>query len=368
MSTCQIPLLTLVIFALPSSVFQQLPCSAFPAQERVRYMDQAQSPWQFFQKRLLQLLFIQCLGLDKLYREQCQSVRLNPIFNSSHSSSSGPVSAFGSILYRSGMNKKIGRNFEVFTPCDFIAAITQHIPDKSFQLVRYYGWYSNKMRGRRAKQADEEVQTEGDAVEVIDISAHEPRRIPSKKSRKLIKKVWEADPLRCPKCSREMRIVSLIDQEDVIERILRHLGLWQEGGACIPAPTRRAKRPSIRGSTTPSPTTTPNRSWRSPPPETSGSARVRLSHPLFSGPQPSGGSFFGMRARPATRKSPSLTSGPIFVTLRSWKRTLSASDSGPTPRRAKSDFLSVRPINPAGSFWHCLLAMYQNPAIQGLIP
>ena len=143
----------------------------------------------------------------------------------------GPASASGSILYRSGMNKKIGRNFEVFTPCDFIAAITQHIPDKSFQLVRYYGWYSNKMRGRRAKQADEEVQTEGDAVEVIDVSAHEPRRIPSKKWRELIKKVWEADPLRCPKCSREMRIVSLIDQEDVIERILRHLGLWREGGA-----------------------------------------------------------------------------------------------------------------------------------------
>ena len=50
------------------------------------------------------------------------------------------------------------RNFEVFTLCDFIAAITQHIPDKSFQLVHYYGWYSNKMRGRRAKQADEEAQ------------------------------------------------------------------------------------------------------------------------------------------------------------------------------------------------------------------
>jgi Putative transposase len=92
------------------------------------------------------------------------------------------------------MNKKIGRNFEVFTPCDFIAAITQHIPDKSFQLVRYYGWYSNKMRGRRAKQADEEAQAEGDAVEVIDVSAHEPRRIPSRKWRELIKKVWEADP------------------------------------------------------------------------------------------------------------------------------------------------------------------------------
>jgi hypothetical protein len=32
--------------------------------------------------------------------------------------------------------------------------------------------------------------------------------------------------------------------------------------------------------------------------ETSGSAQVRLSHPLFSGPQPSCSSFFGLRARP----------------------------------------------------------------------
>ena len=202
----------------------------------------------------------------------------------------GPASASGSILYRCGMNKKIGRNFEIFTPWDFIAAITQHIADKSFQLVRYYGWYSNKIRGRRAKQGDEEVQTEGDAVEVIDVSAHEPRRIPSKKWRELIKKVWEADPLRCLKCSREMRIVSLIDQEDVSSASCAISGSGKRGSACIPAPTRRAKRPSIRGSTTPSPTTTPNRSWRSPPPETSGSARVRLSHPLFSGAQPSGGS------------------------------------------------------------------------------
>ena len=34
-----------------------------------------------------------------------------------------PALPSGSILYRSGMNKKIGRNFEVFTLCDFIVAI-----------------------------------------------------------------------------------------------------------------------------------------------------------------------------------------------------------------------------------------------------
>jgi len=58
-----------------------------------------------------------------------------------------------------------------------------------------------------------------------EVSGARPRRIPSAKWRELIKKVWEADPLLCPKCAREMRIVALIDDRAVIERILRHLGL-----------------------------------------------------------------------------------------------------------------------------------------------
>ena len=73
------------------------------------------------------------------------------------------------------------------TPCEFIAAITQHIPDKSFQLVRYYGWYSNKMRGQRDKQAAAAaVQPDGKAAAVIDVSEHKPRRIPSARWRELI--------------------------------------------------------------------------------------------------------------------------------------------------------------------------------------
>jgi hypothetical protein len=142
----------------------------------------------------------------------------------------------GTIIYRSGMNPNIRRNFEIFTPCDFIAAITQHIPDKNFQLVRYYGWYSNKMRGQRNKQAESgEGEPPGNGIEIIDVSEHRPRRPPSPKWRELIKKVWEADPLICPTCSREMRIVALIDQREVIERILRHLGLWTEGVRLNPA-------------------------------------------------------------------------------------------------------------------------------------
>ena len=32
-----------------------------------------------------------------------------------------------------------------------------------------------------------------------------------------------------------MRIVSLINERDVIERILRHLGLWEQGVRVLPA-------------------------------------------------------------------------------------------------------------------------------------
>ena len=59
----------------------------------------------------------------------------------------------------------------------------------------------------------------------------EERRIPSKKWRELIKKVWEVDPLECPNCGGEMKVIALIDEAAVIEKILRHLGLWVGYGA-----------------------------------------------------------------------------------------------------------------------------------------
>ena len=50
------------------------------------------------------------------------------------------VAESGTVLYHSrlghGKNK---RNFELFTAEEFIAAITQHIPPKSYQMVRYFG-------------------------------------------------------------------------------------------------------------------------------------------------------------------------------------------------------------------------------------
>jgi hypothetical protein len=43
---------------------------------------------------------------------------------------------------------------------------------------------------------------------------------------RLIQKIYEVDPLVCPKCKRSMRIISFIEDAQVIRDILTHLGLW----------------------------------------------------------------------------------------------------------------------------------------------
>jgi hypothetical protein len=43
---------------------------------------------------------------------------------------------------------------------------------------------------------------------------------------RLIQKVYEVDPLVCPKCQGPMKIISIIDSFNIIEQILKHLDLW----------------------------------------------------------------------------------------------------------------------------------------------
>gem|GEM_PF-323502 len=63
-----------------------------------------------------------------------------------------------------------------------------------------------------------------------------PAKLPSKKWRDLILKVWHTDPLLCPNCQKPMRVIAVIDQRAVVEKILRHLGQWN--GTPLLAPAR----------------------------------------------------------------------------------------------------------------------------------
>ena len=74
------------------------------------------------------------------------------------------------VLYRSRLNAKINRNFEVCTASGFLAAIDQHIPDKGAQMVRYYGWYSIKMRGVRQRWLPPELVVRPATATALEIA------------------------------------------------------------------------------------------------------------------------------------------------------------------------------------------------------
>ena len=111
-----------------------------------------------------------------------------------------------------------GGNFRIFDPLDFIRHIIAHIPNAHEKSVIYYGWYSNRSRGLRKKQENKQAAPTRDREKETPL---EVRRAWAD----MIQRVYEADPLTCPSCGSEMVIVSFIEDEDVIFKILNHLNL-----------------------------------------------------------------------------------------------------------------------------------------------
>lgn len=142
------------------------------------------------------------------------------------------------VIYRS----KDGKEEKVFNALEWLAAMCSHVPNKGEQMVRYYGYYSNVSRGKRKKEDQDEL------IPLIlepDGSSNEYRR----NWARLIQKIYEVDPLTCPRCQGRMRIIAFIEDDEVIKKILKHLGLWEINqrpppkATCLRAVTHRQAGP-----------------------------------------------------------------------------------------------------------------------------
>ncbi len=138
----------------------------------------------------------------------------------------------GQIVYRTdAIHPRHQANFRVFDPLDVLAEISAHIPDVHEKTPIFYGWYSNRTRGYRKQQG--RLGTAGAVAP--SPGANEPAPLEVRRSRaRLIRKVYEVDPLRCPPCGGAMRVIAGIEQPAVVRQILDHLGI------AIPS---RAERP-----------------------------------------------------------------------------------------------------------------------------
>jgi len=84
-------------------------------------------------------------------------------------------------------------------------------------MIRYYGLYANAHRGKKRKTGEHPSHPP-----IIDDKVS---FVPSKGWAEMIKKVYEVNPLLCPQCGGEMKVISFIEDYKVIDRIIGHLKL-----------------------------------------------------------------------------------------------------------------------------------------------
>jgi len=138
----------------------------------------------------------------------------------------------GQIQYRT--NKGLTRCLDAL---DWIALVTSHIPDPHQQMVRYYGRYSNASRGKRRKQSLPPPRaTAVDSSPQPQSPAQHFARRRRRNWARLLKKIYEADPLTCPSCGSQMEIIAFIQEWSVIRKILQHLQLWERPPRSPPPP------------------------------------------------------------------------------------------------------------------------------------
>ena len=96
------------------------------------------------------------------------------------------------------------------------------VPGTFIPFIRYLGHYSNASRGRR-KNGKEEPLTPGNPRDQEDDGFTDAERLARKRAwARLIRRVFEVDPMVCASCGGRMQIVSVILEHKVITKILGH--------------------------------------------------------------------------------------------------------------------------------------------------
>jgi hypothetical protein len=101
-------------------------------------------------------------------------------------------------------------------------------PRPRVNLVLYYGVLAPRAVWREAivpRAADGVDVREEAATGDGDPNCAKPSRTGAYQWAELMRRTFGVDVLACPRCNGRLRLVALIDQASVIQRILRHLGL-----------------------------------------------------------------------------------------------------------------------------------------------
>ena len=99
---------------------------------------------------------------------------------------------------------------------EFLAALSVHIPKTYESITRYYGRYSSRRRGERAKLSPPPAEEQ---------ESDYRREFRRSSWGACIKRIYEIDPLECPKCKAQMRIIAFIQDAHSIKDIMKAQGI-----------------------------------------------------------------------------------------------------------------------------------------------
>ena len=136
----------------------------------------------------------------------------------------------------------------VFDPVELLGRLAVLVPRPRINLVLYHGvlgpraaWRADVVR-RETSAGDRDVavaKAHGAPADHVDAQPA-PRHARGYAWAELMRRTFGLDVLACPRCGGRLRLVALIEEAAVIDRILRHLGL----PTAIPAP-RPARAPPL---------------------------------------------------------------------------------------------------------------------------
>ena len=119
---------------------------------------------------------------------------------------------------------------------DFLAEVSAHIPDPDEKTTLFSGWYSNRTRGYRKQHG---LLGKAEAAEPVPGTDHRARLEVRLSWARLIRQVYEVDPLLCPQCGGTMKVIAVIEPACADTCLRRSRGRQaQTGDLPVPDPVR----------------------------------------------------------------------------------------------------------------------------------
>ena len=108
-------------------------------------------------------------------------------------------------------------------------------------VITQWDWADPKARRRAGTEGQQTVY-----AAPVPVPLREARR----RWAELLRRIFEVEPLECPRCGQTMRIVAFITEPQVIDRILDHLHRTATARCRSRAPPRAARRPRAAAGST----------------------------------------------------------------------------------------------------------------------